>query len=125
MMPTAPVWAPTDWHVVGAGDFNGDGRDDILWRSDSGALSNWLGTASGGWIYNDANASATVPTSWHIASIGDFNGDGRDDILWRNDSGHFSNWLGTASGGWQNNDANAASWAPTNWHISAADLYLL
>ena len=31
--------------------------------------------------------SQLVSTTWHVASIGDFNGDGRDDILWRNDTG--------------------------------------
>ena len=53
---------------VGSGDFNGDGRDDILWRSDSGQLSDWLGTASGGFVTNDANAFNNVPTNWHVQS---------------------------------------------------------
>ena len=59
---------PLYWQVVGIGDYNGDGRDDILWRSDDGAVSNWLGTASGGFIINDAAAYAQVETSWHIGS---------------------------------------------------------
>ena len=114
---SAATSASISWHVAGVGDFNGDNRDDILWRGDTGALSNWLSTASGGWQNNDANAASSAPTNWQIAAVGDFNGDGRDDILWRNSSGAFSNWLATASGGWQNNDANGASFAPTSWHI--------
>lgn len=43
-----------------------DGYDDILWRSDSGQLSNWLGTATGGSTNNDGNAFTSVPTSWHV-----------------------------------------------------------
>jgi hypothetical protein len=36
------VGAPgADWHVHGTGDFDGDGRDVILWRTDSGALAIW------------------------------------------------------------------------------------
>lgn len=32
-------------------DFNGDGRGDVLWIKDSDvAVSNWLGTASGGFL---------------------------------------------------------------------------
>jgi hypothetical protein len=117
----AASFAPTSWHIAGVGDFNGDGRDDILWRSDTGALSNWLATATGGWQNNDVNAASSAPLSWHIASIGDFNGDGRDDILWRSDTGALSNWLANATGGWQNNDVNAASAAPTTWHITSPD----
>ena len=116
----AADWAPTNWQVDGVGDFNGDGRDDALWRSDTGHLSNWLGTASGAFANNDANAAGWAPTNWQVAGVGDFNGDGRDDILWRrSDTGHLSNWLGTATGGWANNDANAADWASTDWQIAA------
>ena len=117
---------PTNWQIEGVGDFNGDGRDDILWRnenglvvkrSDTGHLSNWLGTATGGLANNDGNAADWASTDWNIAAVGDINGDGRDDIVWRSDAGHVSNWLGTATGGWQRNDANGSSWAPTDWHV--------
>ena len=110
----------TSWKVAGVGDFNGDNRDDILWRNDNGQLSNWLGQANGGFAANDANAFTSVGTSWKIAAVGDFNGDGRDDILWRSDAGQLSDWLGTASGGWQNNDANALVGVPSNWKIIGA-----
>ncbi|MEO8141377.1 MAG: M10 family metallopeptidase C-terminal domain-containing protein, partial [Sphingomicrobium sp.] len=70
-------------------DFNGDGRSDILWRNIDGQMSNWLGQANGGFVQNNANAAAVVPTSWQIAGTGDFNGDGRDDILWRNVDGQL------------------------------------
>jgi len=113
----AATSVPTNWSVVGVGDFNGDGRDDILWRSNTGQLSNWLGQANGGFTPNDANAFTTVPTNWHVAGVGDFNGDGRDDILWRNDTGQLSNWLGQANGGFVGNDANAFASAPTSWNI--------
>ena len=111
------IGVPTSWHIAGTGDFNGDGRSDILWRHQSGTLSNWLGTATGGWIINDANAMSSVPNEWLVAGIGDFDGDGRDDILWRSTSGQLSNWLGTASGGFVNNDANAFAGVATNWHV--------
>jgi hypothetical protein len=116
----ALVSVSTNWQIAGTGDFNGDGRDDILWRSNTGQLSDWLGTANGGWQGNDANALVTVATSWKVAGVGDFNGDNRDDILWRNDNGQLSNWLGQASGGWQNNDANALVGVPSNWKIIGA-----
>ena len=88
-------------------DFNGDGRSDVLWRNDNGAVTNWLGQDSGRFADNGANAYVNVPGSWYIAGTGDFNGDGRDDVLWRNDTGTVTNWLGQASGGFAENGANA------------------
>jgi len=108
---------PTSWTVVGTGDFNGDGRADILWRNSDGTLSDWLGKTNGGFAPNDAAALSLVPTSWKVVATGDFNGDGRADILWRNDNGTLSNWLGRPDGGFSPNDANALSAVPTSWHV--------
>ena len=108
---------PVDWKIIGAGDFNGDGKDDVLWRHQNGALSNWLGQPGGSLVANDANALAQVPTAWKVAGTGDFNGDGRDDILWRNEDGTLSNWLGQANGGFTANDANAAVLVDTAWNV--------
>jgi len=107
----------TNWHVVGTGDFNGDGRSDILWRSDSGELSDWLANANGGFTDNAANSFTSVPTNWHVVGTGDFNGDGRSDILWRSDSGELSDWLANANGGFANNDADAYTQVATNWQV--------
>src|ERR687892_8400 len=82
--PAAPIEARTNFN---GNDFNGDGFDDILWRHDSGLVTEWLGTANGGFADNGANAFDNVPTEWGVAGTGDFNGDGFDDILWRHDNG--------------------------------------
>ena len=34
--------APTNWHIAGTGDFNNDGKSDILWRADDGSVGIWL-----------------------------------------------------------------------------------
>ncbi|HEX7826399.1 MAG TPA: VCBS repeat-containing protein, partial [Mycobacterium sp.] len=115
---------PNAWKIAGTGDFNGDGRSDILWRNTAtGQLSDWLGKADGGFTPNDANAFASVPLDWQIAGTGDFNGDGRSDIAWRNTaSGAMSDWLGQANGGFSSNDANAfTAGVPTSWHIQIAN----
>jgi hypothetical protein len=70
------------------GDFNGDGKTDILWRNDSGAVATW--------DMNDRSSSGavigTATNDWHIAGTGDFNGDHNSDILWRNDNGSVATW---------------------------------
>jgi sugar lactone lactonase YvrE len=71
-----------DWRTVGAADFNGDGKTDILWRN----------SQTGGTLITIMNGSTIVSVvdlgyialSWAIAGTGDFNRDGKPDILWRN-----------------------------------------
>ena len=111
------VTIPTDWTVAGTGDFNGDGKDDILWRNGAGLTVDWLANASGngGFSSNYAHSAVQVATTTSIASIGDFNGDGRDDILWRTSSGAPSEWFANTSGGFTDHFATAT--VPTTWHV--------
>ena len=107
-----------DWQIAGVGDFNGDNRDDILWRNADGRLTNWLGTETGGFADNVSKAYNNVSTDWRIAGVGDFNGDGRDDILWRNADGRMSNWLATEGGGFADNVANAYDFVSLEWNVA-------
>jgi Ca2+-binding RTX toxin-like protein len=108
----------TDWHVTGTGDFNGDGRDDILWRNEDGRVSNWLGDGQGGFTVNDHYAMIAAPVTWQVVGTGDFNGDGRADVLWRSETGALSNWLGTAAGSFANNDVNAMHAVSNAWQVA-------
>src|SRR5205085_7742553 len=108
-------------------DFNGDGRSDILWRNaNTGAMSDWLANANGngGFAQNDANAFTTAVNTqaWQIVGTGDYNGDGRSDVLWRNTTtGAFSDWLANANGGFAPNDANAFTTSvPTSWSLTGS-----
>ncbi len=84
------------WSLAGIGDFNEDGNADLLWRKSNGSLALWQmnGTTitSSGSITFDGTAVAP-DASWHIVEIGDFNGDGKSDIVWRNDNGAVAEWL--------------------------------
>ena len=90
------------WHTAGIGDFNGDGKSDILWRNIStGMVTMWL--MNGSSITSWATILGGGNTDWMIAGAGDFNGDEKADILWRNTStGMVTMWLmnGTTITNW-------------------------
>ena len=113
----AAASATLDWGFAGTGDFNGDGRDDILWHDIYGAVTEWLGTESGGFIGNLAAAYTPAPRIWSVAGTGDFNGDGRTDILWQTPNGDVTNWLAQADGGWVGNYDNAARSIGRDWEV--------
>ena len=96
-------------------------HSDILWRNTATSYTTeWLGTANGGFTDNAAHAATgAADNSWHVVSIGDFNGDAIDDLLWRNTStGYTTEWLGTANGGFTDNAAHAGTGAAdTSWHV--------
>ena len=106
------------WHVAGAGDFNGDGRDDVLLKHDNGSVTNWLGQANGSFFSNHTVASYALPAGWHVVSTGDFNGDTLDDVVLRHDGGTVTNWLGQANGSFFSNHAVAAYALDTAWTVS-------
>lgn len=108
----------TSLHIAAVGDFNGDGRDDILWRDATGTITDWLSTPSGGFAVGSGDANTTVALDWHIAGTADFNGDGFTDILWRNDDGAIFDFLGAANGGVTNNGGNSWAGVTNEWHVA-------
>lgn len=101
---------PTQQLTTGAaavpvrGDFDGDGRDDVFWYVEgSGTDYLWSGKA------HDATNSTTIADRFDVTTlpisgsytpiVGDFDGDGRDDVLWYSPgTGPDSVWYFTGRG---------------------------
>ena len=52
------------------GDFNGDGRDDLLLRHQNGTVTNWLGQANGTFFSNHTLANYSLDNAWHVQADG-------------------------------------------------------
>jgi len=86
------VTPPTDWKVVGIGDFNEDGKSDLVLQNQSdGRIAIWF---MNGYAYAGGALLPIAPlTGWQVVGVGDFNKDGFADIAFQNQStGQIALW---------------------------------
>jgi hypothetical protein len=92
---TPPAFTDVNWQTVGTGDFNSDGKTDILWRhAVSGQNVVWFleGTSLTSGAFT--NPPALVDVSWRMVATADYNNDGKVDIVWRHStSGQNALWF--------------------------------
>jgi FG-GAP-like repeat len=105
------------WQIKGTGDFNKDGKSDILWQGADGTAAIWLMDGLSAKALGAVGPFNPGP-SWQIKSTGDFNGDGKSDILWQGDDGTPAIWfmdgMNFLGGG------VAGSFNPgSDWHVIA------
>jgi hypothetical protein len=68
-------------------DLNGDGKPDLVWQNDARQVAVWyMGGAQGNTLLWWDWLSSTGVTGWRVVGTGDFNGDGKPDLVWQNDA---------------------------------------
>ena len=110
-----------NWSVQNIGDFNGDGMSDILWRRADGEVGLWLANGGTGNAGFDKLDLGNVNNSWVTQGVGDFNGDGTSDILWRNTlTGDVGVWYMNPNGSFTTQDLGVVG---IDWTIEAVGDY--
>ncbi|HEY4299308.1 MAG TPA: VCBS repeat-containing protein [Candidatus Didemnitutus sp.] len=104
----------TFWRIAGAGDFDGDGKTDLLWENvETGEHAIWL---MSGTSLSSVVPIAPLSTDWRVATVGEFNGDGEADILFENmATGDRKVWI-SAGGSFT---SSTFATIPPEWHIAA------
>ena len=90
---TAVIGANPGAVPLGVGDLDGDGRRDILWRLPTGAAWGWL--LDGTTVRESAaigGIDAPIGRSWKVVGIADLDGDGADDVVWRDSAAGAVTW---------------------------------
>ncbi|HEY6561981.1 MAG TPA: VCBS repeat-containing protein [Polyangiaceae bacterium] len=89
----SPGSVATNTQLAAIGDFDGNSKADILWRSADGILWSWFSGVKGADSIRYRNEFGPGNWDWAVQGAGDFDHDGRDDILWRHKDGHVAIWL--------------------------------
>jgi len=85
------------WQLAGgAGDLNGDGKSDLVWRGLGPDLRAYLWFTSGAVVVG-TQVLGTMPINWSLVAAGDYSGDGRDNLVWR-DAANGQNLLWKMAG---------------------------
>jgi hypothetical protein len=119
---TPAVFADTGWRIAGASDFNQDEQGDIFWQhSGSGEMAVWFmnGTVLQGGTLTTPPALADI--SWKVHATGDFDGNGKPDLVWRHQAtGQIVMWFMDGPDLVSGTFTNPSTLADLGWQIVAS-----
>jgi len=86
--PNAGLALGADWTPLMAGDFDGDGDDELFWRSQEGHTLAWVFDFKWIWyrgnvLVDEQDFPSVTSEDWQLLATGDFDGDGHDELFWR------------------------------------------
>jgi hypothetical protein len=122
--------ADRNWRIEGAGDFNNDGKADLLWRnSATGQSLAWQMTNLSPVRTDIVPKPGFVSSDWKLISgTADFNGDNGFDLLWWNfNSGKLLSWFLDRNGQYigervlDRSVPGSTGWEPVSTFVSDAD----
>ncbi|MDW5326779.1 LamG-like jellyroll fold domain-containing protein [Plantactinospora sp. KLBMP9567] len=119
------AWSAANW-IFSPGDFTGDGKSDVLYRSSANAALYLVrGNGTGGWV---TGRSEQIGSNWGscelLAGRGDFTGDGKPDLLYRHKSDNALRMTrGNGAGGWVTGKSElvATGWADVSGLVTPGD----
>ncbi|MBF0539508.1 MAG: VCBS repeat-containing protein [Nitrospirae bacterium] len=122
---------PSTWHIQAVADYNGDGKADIHWQDANNNVYVWLmdgtnivggdfvkpkGSSSTQLLFKQMTEGASDAGTWNMQAVGDYNGDGMNDMLWQNSStGAVYMWF--MDGTTINSIGSVDQGVPSEWSI--------
>jgi hypothetical protein len=70
------------------GDFNGDGKADVLWQNSNGQVALWQMNGD----HMVANTTVGTAAGSTVIGTGDYNHDGKADVLLQNANRNVTEW---------------------------------